>query len=95
MIEHSITFSILYVIGLVDVFSKAYQQQNVTYGRYKSIIFLSYIMSSLDTLTIIVGASKLIEGDYIGLFLICLARGTGAWNGCWAAMWLFKKFHRK
>jgi len=95
MVSNVVMCLAIYFIAFTDVFSKAYQQQNVTYGRYKAIILLSYVMSALDTLLIVIGVQKFIEGDWIGLSFIVFARGTGAWNGCWVAMWLFNRFHKK
>lgn len=65
---------------------KAFQNQSVIHDKWLWIPPVSYLMSAAELFIYVYAAHKVnsISDGLVTVFFL----GTGAWTGCWIAMWL-------
>lgn len=87
-------FFLVFLIGLLKVAARAFQQRNVVFDKWMSIIPTTYIMASMEILLTGFTALEFVENGFSSALFLILSYGTGGWLGCWFAMWFHKKVHK-
>lgn len=82
-------YLIIFLVTFVKVFARAFQQQNVIGNKKFQIIPTSYAMAVMEYITIGIGAVAFIEGDWMSIIYLSFFGGSGAWIGCFAAIWFY------
>lgn len=85
------------VANFVNIFARAFQQQNVMHGNYRAVYPTSQIMAFLEVITygsVAIGAidNGLFSWYSLGL---AIALGIGGAAGCMSSMWVHKKYIRR
>lgn len=85
------TAFIVFALGYVYIFAKAYQQLNVMHYRWAMIPVFSYIMGYIEWGTVGIGVVDVVDNGLHRILVLGFASGTGGWLGSWTALKLFKR----
>ena len=85
----------LFLSAMFLVSCKSFQQKNIITHNLKMIAPTSYVFALAELMLLQAGVRVVLDGTLTGLLIAAVSMGTGAWIGCFIAIfthdWMEKR----
>lgn len=82
-------FALAWIVSLVYIGAKAYQQRVVQHAQYSRMPLMSYVMAFCEVFVITIVSRHYDDAGSLVMLAICI--GTGAWMGSMLGTYLHTK----
>lgn len=85
-------YAAIFLVALIRVFARAYQQISVIRYKWIRIIPVSYAMSAADNFQWAATGYFAARQEWLMIVIVWLVQGTAGWMGAHLAMYVQKRF---